>query len=113
VAEPYLRQKVLRLTRGKKVLELRPPVEWDKGKAVEAIWHHVAERTGSRRVLPVYCGDDVTDEDAFRALQQRGVTVRVGRKRKTTAHYYLPSPKEMVRFLIALSSLDWHTPRAR
>lgn len=112
VAEPYLRQKVLRLTRGKKVLELRPPIEWDKGKAVEAICRHVAQRAGSRRVLPVYCGDDVTDEDAFRALRHRGVTVRVGRARQTAARYYMPSPEEMVRFLKALSCLDWHARKA-
>jgi len=103
---------VLRLTRGKKVLELRPPVEWDKGKAVEAIWRHVVQRAGSRRVLPVYCGDDVTDEDAFLALRHRGITVRIGRARQTAARYYLSSPEEMVRFLKALSCLDWHARRA-
>lgn len=108
-AEPYLRRKVLRLTRGKRVLELRPPVEWDKGKAVEAIWRHVARRTGAHRVLPLYCGDDVTDEDAFRTLRRRGVTVRVGRARHTAARHYLSSPKEMVRFLKALAYLKWRT----
>ena len=63
---------------GKKVLELRPPVEWDKGKA--ALWFLRKQEIlmGKGNVLPVYIGDDSTDEDAFEALKNKGITVFVG-----------------------------------
>jgi trehalose 6-phosphate phosphatase len=56
---------------GRKVLELRPPVEADKGTAVRTL---LAER-GLRRAL--YAGDDTTDLDAFRGLDGLEVAVRV------------------------------------
>ncbi|KAL4332723.1 hypothetical protein GQ457_07G012880 [Hibiscus cannabinus] len=59
----------LRLTHGRKVLEIRPVIDWNKGKAVE----FVLESLGlSKRddVLPIYIGDDKTDEDAFKVLRE-------------------------------------------
>ena len=60
----------LRKTAGKKVLELRPDLDWDKGRAL--LW--LLARLGLERpeVVPMYLGDDVTDEDAFAALRDRG-----------------------------------------
>jgi trehalose 6-phosphate phosphatase len=56
---------------GRKVLELRPPVEADKGTAVRAL----LEERGLRRAL--YAGDDTTDLDAFRGLDGLEVAVRI------------------------------------
>lgn len=56
---------------GRKVLELRPPVEADKGTAIRKL---LAQR-GLRRAL--YAGDDTTDLDAFRGLDGLEVAVRV------------------------------------
>ena len=56
---------------GRKVLEVRPPVEADKGTAVRAL----LERAGLRRAL--YAGDDTTDLDAFRALAGLELGIRV------------------------------------
>jgi len=56
---------------GRKVLELRPPVEADKGTAVRTL---LKER-GLRRAL--YAGDDTTDLDAFRGLDGLEVAVRI------------------------------------
>jgi trehalose 6-phosphate phosphatase len=56
---------------GRKVLELRPPIEADKGTAVRAL---LAER-GLRRGL--YAGDDTTDLDGFRGLDGLEVAIRV------------------------------------
>ncbi|KAK6130649.1 hypothetical protein DH2020_035624 [Rehmannia glutinosa] len=52
----------LRLNQGRKVLEIRPTIKWDKGNALEFL----LESLESDDVLPVYIGDDRTDEDAFR-----------------------------------------------
>lgn len=80
VAGLKLGESGLSLTLGKKLLEVRPAHCWNKGKAALWIWKRCA--SGS---LPIYVGDDITDEDAFRALRFRGVTIRVGRKRGSAA----------------------------
>lgn len=47
------------------VLEVRPIIDWNKGKAVEFLLEYLGLRT-SDDVLPIYVGDDRTDEDAFK-----------------------------------------------
>lgn len=61
---------------GKQVLELRPALEWNKGRAVE--WILETAYDDPTDVHPVYVGDDVSDEAAFRALDDTGSAVRVG-----------------------------------
>src|SRR3954454_20686006 len=61
----------LRAEFGRKVLEVRPPVDADKGTAVAAL----LQRAGLRRAL--YAGDDTTDLDAFRGLEGLELGVRV------------------------------------
>jgi len=63
----------LRLTGGKEIHELRPNLPWDKGRAVLAL----IDALGVGDAVPLYLGDDETDEDAFRALEGRGIGVRV------------------------------------
>lgn len=60
---------------GKCVFEVRPRSDWHKGKAVEYLLD--ALDLGGPDVLPVYIGDDVTDEDAFRTLAGRGLGIVV------------------------------------
>lgn len=55
-----------------------------------------------RRFLPVFIGDDATDEDAFRVLK-RGITIRVGKSRGSVARYYMRRRVEVDRFLSALA----------
>jgi alpha,alpha-trehalase len=83
---------------GKCVYELRPDVDWDKGKAVD--WLLEALDLAGSDVLPLYIGDDVTDEDAFRALTGRGIGIRVGGESMASyADYRLRDPEEVRRFL--------------
>jgi trehalose 6-phosphate phosphatase len=86
--------------RGKKVLELVPRIQWDKGKA--AIFLLQKQK---KNYLPVYVGDDITDETAFKALKAQGVTIRIGRSQKTEAKYYLKGQWEMLRFLQHIHNL--------
>jgi trehalose-phosphatase len=85
------------MTRGRKVLEIRPQVAWDKGKALlhllEALGLHEAED-----VVPVYIGDDRTDEDAFMVLRGCGVGILVSTVAKPTAAQYTLSDPDMVRW---------------
>ncbi len=105
----------LKITPGKMVYEIQPNIDWDKGKAVL----HVLRSLGldGEDVVPIYLGDDITDEDAFEALQGRGIGVFVGRAddpevagRTTYADYALESIEEVERFLDALER--WAPARA-
>ena len=84
----------LRKTEGKKVIDLRPQIEWDKGKAI--LWLIEALHLDEQEVLPLYIGDDLTDEDAFRAFADSGVGIIVEQGfRFTSAHYRLNDPSEV------------------
>ncbi len=92
---------IARVTTGKKVYEIKPAVSWDKGKAIRLLIDKFS-KAGSRELLPIFLGDDVTDEDGFQAIQQNSesITVIVGENRETsTAQYYLNSPDEVYLFL--------------
>lgn len=95
----------LRKGRGKKVFELQPDIDWDKGRAVA--WLQEKLGLGGKDARPVYVGDDVTDEDAFAALQEHGVGIVVhgGEDRRTHAGYGLAGPEEVRRFLRGLTPL--------
>jgi alpha,alpha-trehalase len=94
----------LRKTGGKEIFELRPNVKWDKGNALFTMLELL--HTDSSRILPVYIGDDETDEDAFQALNNQGIAIVVGAdKRRTAAHYSLRDPDEVVQFLNELATL--------
>ena len=90
----------VKVTLGKKVIEVRPLVEWGKGQAVGFLVDESArEATGP--VLAVFIGDDVTDEEGFTVLNSRGgVSVYVGDGgSQSEAKYYLASTEEVKRFL--------------
>jgi alpha,alpha-trehalase len=88
----------LRKTYGKKVFELRPRLDWDKGKAVS--WLLEALGLHGPDVLPFYLGDDTTDEDAFATLAARGIGILIGcPARETAAAYVLDRPTDVQRFL--------------
>lgn len=101
----------LRVTEGKKIIELRPPVDVNKGTATLSL----AERTGALGdgAAAFYAGDDRTDEDAFRALRARSseaVTVHIRgaddeHAHPTAAELTLASPEEL------RAALDWLVAR--
>jgi trehalose 6-phosphate phosphatase len=88
------------ITQGRKVLEIRPRVGWDKGRAVR--W--IQQAAGLPDALPLYIGDDATDEDAFLALPH-GITVSVGKARETSAQHFLEHQELVPEFLAWLSDL--------
>jgi trehalose-phosphatase len=107
--EPTVRARVervrdslpdLRMTGGKMIFELRPDLEWDKGRAIlhlQEIFRKVGEDGP-----PLYVGDDLTDEDAFRALEGSGIGVVVRGEeddRPTEADYSLAGPGQVRTFL--------------
>ncbi len=93
----------LRQTKGKKIFELHPRMDWHKGKAL--LWILDALELGGSAAFALYIGDDVTDEDAFKALKEAGVGIVVAEgARDTAAGYRLENPKEVEAFLGELAS---------
>ncbi|KPK91823.1 MAG: hypothetical protein AMJ94_06475 [Deltaproteobacteria bacterium SM23_61] len=88
----------LRLSGGKKIYEFQPRVEWHKGKALLLLLELLDLNRPD--VLPLYIGDDATDEDVFQVLQARGLSILVAEESwPTAAHYSLKDPKEVQTFL--------------
>ncbi|WOK94018.1 hypothetical protein Cni_G02720 [Canna indica] len=86
----------LRITQGRKVLEIRPAIEWDKGKALEFLLESLGV-ADCKDVMPIYIGDDRTDEDAFKVLRDRGqgFGILVSEfPKETNATYSLQKPCE-------------------
>ncbi|XP_073293015.1 trehalose-phosphate phosphatase A-like [Primulina huaijiensis] len=94
----------LRLTHGRKVLEVRPVLNWDKGKAVEFLLESLG-LMNSDDIIPIYVGDDRTDEDAFKVLREanRGYGIIVSSvPKESNAFYSLRDPSEVMVFLKTL-----------
>lgn len=87
----------LRTTGGKAVIELRPDLDWHKGKVVRELSDRFqASMPGLR---PIYVGDDVTDEDAFLELRGDGLGIVVGDVPATTATARIDDVPSVVRWL--------------
>lgn len=104
VVKKEVTREKLRLHHGKMVWEIRPEIDWNKGKAVEYLIDQLG--MNSERFMPIYIGDDVTDEDAFSVLSKyRGLGVVVYKNgdntklRDTTASLRLEDPIEVRKFL--------------
>jgi trehalose-phosphatase len=103
---PFLKAKEIRVTLGKRVFEVQPPLKWDKGEAVLWLWQQQKAGSGRKDLFPIYLGDDATDEDAFRALRGSGLGLLVGTSKSSQASYYLRSTHEVEEFLRLLLGLE-------
>ena len=93
-------QNGLRVTEGKKVLEIRPPVPIDKGTAVYRLARDLGALENGASV--VFAGDDITDEDAFRRLRAQhpeAVTIHVGSQADTAAEFVVPDTDAVLELL--------------
>ena len=95
-----------RITAAKAALELRPAVDWHKGRALQLIHAQIAPAA-----FPIYMGDDATDEDAFRAAQDAGgagvcvIPPAELRRRATAAGWRLESPAAVTAALSDLVTI--------
>jgi trehalose-phosphatase len=89
-------QHGLRITHGKKVFEIRPPVPVDKGTAIQRVAGELGALNEHAALL--FAGDDETDEDAFHLLRAqcpRAVTIHVGDQPSTAAEFRLAGPDQL------------------
>ncbi len=105
---PRLRQRG-----GKKIIEIQPDIPWDKGRAI--VWLLDRLDLNQPQILPLYLGDDTTDEDAFRTLKHRGISIYVGiPEQPTQADYYLCDPDAVQQFFQRLlHHLKLHHPTSQ
>jgi trehalose 6-phosphate phosphatase len=91
----------LRVTTGREVIELRPNVNWDKGKTLRWVLDCIRDAEAGP-LLPIYLGDDITDEDAFDAVHDDGIAILVRHSddgdRATAALFALDNPGRVREF---------------
>ena len=102
LVKPYVDSGALRTASGKMVLEVRPNLDWGKGRAIAELQRRFPDET-----LTMFFGDDATDEDGFAVVQEGdGIAVFVGAARQpTTALYRVDSPAEVGEVLGLLNEL--------
>ncbi len=114
IVKPFVVKGEVYTDFGKKVFEIRPPIDWDKGQAV--LWlldEHF--RASGKMPAAIYIGDDRTDEDAFRALKGKGMVIKVGGG-QTIAEYYMREQKEIVtllKIILRIKQRGWIWDRFR
>jgi len=115
------RREHLRVTNGRKVVELRPDVDWNKGTTLAWILGQITGAGGPATsksgaggpatskagaggpLMPIFIGDDLTDEDAFDAVKADGIGILVRHTedgdRPSAARFTLEDPGQVCRFL--------------
>jgi alpha,alpha-trehalase len=103
------RAEGLRITPGRKVIQLRPSTDGDKGTTLGWLLQRIvgAHDADPAAVLPIYIGDDITDEDAFDAVQFDGVGIAVRHDedgdRPSAAPFSLENPSAVADFVRRLA----------
>jgi trehalose-phosphatase len=101
LGEMAAHSRTLRPVPGKMVLDVRPQVQWDKGRA---IFKYIACLDIRRRVSKIYIGDDRTDEDAFMILGPRDIGIAVGNRRRSAAEFRRRDVQSVWNFLVSLNA---------
>jgi alpha,alpha-trehalase len=103
VNEELKNQERLKIGSGKKILELKPDLDWHKGRALD--WLLEKLELKADKYVPFFIGDDVTDEDALEAVKGKGIGIIVGSHDETTsATYRLDESEDVTRFLEILKN---------
>jgi trehalose 6-phosphate phosphatase len=84
---------------GKKIIEIRPDIDWHKGKAIKWILESL-NLWDNNEIFPIYIGDDITDEDGFRMVYNNGLGILVGSHGQPTAAKYKLKNVDEVRLLL-------------
>lgn len=105
--DEHCRRPGLRVTEGKKVFEVRPDVDWDKGRATEFLLDVVSRDAGVDDLPALFIGDDRTDEDAFAVVRERGGGIVVGEPPADThAVAWVRGPAEVAELVEELADGD-------
>ncbi len=93
----YVKNKVIKMGKGKKVIEIRPNLNFSKFLALK-FFEKLFKRNKSD--ITIYIGDDLTDEEVFSKLRKKDLKIKVGRKTENSkAEHFLKDPREVKKFL--------------
>ena len=95
VSKELAKHPSLKKGTGKKILELKPAIDWHKGRA--SLWLFEALKLKDSNSIPIFIGDDITDEDAFASLHQSGIGILVGSHGEQTAASFSLEDTEAVQ----------------
>lgn len=101
---PYLRAGTMRVINDLYTFDMMPDVNRTKGECAKYLYSRLRE---NRNAVPIYIGDGVTDEDAFKAFKT-GVTIRVGKKMGSSARYFFRNRIQVDLFLSSMADLATH-----
>lgn len=104
--QPYVKDRKATVGSGKRVFEVKPAVDWNKGNIVLWLIKRLQADIDPKQSVPIFIGDDVTDEAAFTALKRKGICIRVGQKGVSAAQYYVKDVDQVAEFLKAVISLN-------
>lgn len=97
ILKPYIKDKIISVISGKKVIDITPEVNWNKGDFALMIIKKITDWMKTKPIV-IFIGDDKTDEDVFKTIK-KGVTIKVGKNHKSDARYSLRNTKEVFTFL--------------
>ncbi len=106
VEQTVAKQDLLKIAGGKKVVELKPIFDWHKGKAL--LWLLDAMDLKLEQYLPIFIGDDITDEDAMNVIAKGGIGIGIivgSHGGDTAASYKFGNLEEVVAFLKQILAL--------
>lgn len=103
IVTPYQDESLIKIIAGKKVYDVLPDVEWEKGSFAELI---IGTITKADKESPptIFIGDDTSDEDVFKKLSD-GICIRVGKSEVSHAKFFLKNTREVFKFLYWLNSV--------
>ena len=122
ITKPFLERKMILLSEGKMVYEIRPPGRWNKATAIQWLLTDYFPLKFNEDALIIYLGDDKADIEVFDSLRGKGLTIFVGNPSNmstteyhhvagndsyrspfapntSVADYYVHSPEEVKTFL--------------
>lgn len=106
---PYLKSLRLVLSETPKGWEVRPLMRWNKGTTVLWLYGRILAQMTEEKMMPVYLGDDRSDEDVFRSLKPMGMGIKVALDQNevvlSDADYCLFSSTEVDKFLTRLAEI--------
>lgn len=94
-----------KIAMGKNTYNIMPAAAWDKGKAITLLMKRCCKKSWKSGLFVMYFGDDLTDEDGFRAINAygSGLSVLMGEtNRLSAANYFLSTPAELGDFMNTL-----------
>jgi len=92
----------VKITPSKKAYDIRPAVDWNKGKAIEFLARRLNGKLSERgKLLVIFLGDDMSDYDGFRVVDKsEGISIFIGEESaELKTQYFLRSPSEVYQFL--------------